>query len=334
LKINRQAHSSGPLKIIAGDAKKAASTPKSAVVLVVGETARAAEFSLNGYQRNTNPRLSSLNIINFADVQSCGTDTAESLPCMFSHLGKAGYSRNEAKRYENLLDVLQRAGVQVIWRDNNSGSKGIGDRVTYEDQVNVHDEPLCSTGECYDEILLKDLGKLLSQNSGDMFIILHQKGSHGPSYYKRSPKDFKLFLPECTKDSVQDCDQQSIINAYDNTIVYTDYVLAKLIDLLKAQTYSTAMLYVSDHGESLGENNIYLHGLPYAFAPKQQTHVPMIFWASDRFLHEKSIDSAKLEQTSSGRFSHDNLFHSMLGLFHVTTAIYRPELDLFHARHL
>jgi lipid A ethanolaminephosphotransferase len=167
-----------------------------------------------------------------------------------------------------------------------------------------------------------------------MFIILHQKGSHGPSYYKRSPKNFKLFLPECTKDNVQDCDQQSIINAYDNTIVYTDYVLAKLIDLLKVQQYSTAMLYVSDHGESLGENNIYLHGLPYAFAPRQQTHVPMIFWASDRFLLEKSIEPAKLAQTSSGRFSHDNLFHSVLGLFHVTTEIYRPELDLFYARHL
>lgn len=142
-----------------------------------------------------------------------------------------------------------------------------------------------------------------------------------------------MFLPECTKDNVQDCDRQSIINAYDNTIVYTDHVLAKLIDLLKAQQYSTAMLYVSDHGESLGENNIYLHGMPYAIAPRQQTHVPMIFWASGNFLKEKSIDGAMLAQRSSDRLSHDNLFHSLLGLFHVTTELYRPELDLFHARH-
>ncbi|MFZ2950963.1 MAG: phosphoethanolamine--lipid A transferase [Desulfuromonadaceae bacterium] len=333
VKKNRQALANEPVKVIGADAKKPADTPKSAVVLVVGETARAEQFSLNGYARTTNPQLSTRNVITFTDVQSCGTDTAESLPCMFFHLGKAHYSRREAKRYENLLDVLQRAGVQVIWRDNNSGSKGIADRITYENLSDAKDEVLCSTDECYDDILLKDLDKLLTRNSGDMFIILHQKGSHGPSYYKRSPKDFKMFLPECTKDNVQDCDRQSIINAYDNTIVYTDHVLAKLIDLLKAQQYSTAMLYVSDHGESLGENNIYLHGMPYAIAPRQQTHVPMIFWASGNFLKEKSIDGAMLAQRSSDRLSHDNLFHSLLGLFHVTTELYRPELDLFHARH-
>lgn len=333
VKKNRQALANEPVKVIGADAKKPADTPKSAVVLVVGETARAEEFSLNGYARTTNPQLSTRNVITFTDVQSCGTDTAESLPCMFFHLGKAHYSRREAKRYENLLDVLQRAGVQVIWRDNNSGSKGIADRITYENLSDAKDEVLCSTDECYDDILLKDLDKLLTRNSGDMFIILHQKGSHGPSYYKRSPKDFKMFLPECTKDNVQDCDRQSIINAYDNTIVYTDHVLAKLIDLLKAQQYSTAMLYVSDHGESLGENNIYLHGMPYAIAPRQQTQVPMIFWASGGFLKENSIDAAMLAQRSSDRLSHDNLFHSLLGLFHVTTELYRPELDLFHARH-
>ena len=329
LKKNTPTKAREPLKIIAADAKKPAATRPKAVILVVGETARAEEFSLNGYQRNTNPRLSSQNIINFSDVQACGTDTAESLPCMFFHLGKSRYSRDEAKKYENMLDVLQRTGVQVSWRDNNSGSKGIADRVTFEDLTNVAGEPLCSSGECYDEILLKGLDAKLKQNSGDMFIVLHQKGSHGPSYYKRSPKDFKLFLPECTKDNVQDCDRQSIINAYDNTIVYTDTVLTKVIELLKGQKYATAMLYVSDHGESLGENNIYLHGLPYAIAPKQQTKVPMVFWASGSFMQENSLDPALLTQHRSDAFSHDFLFHSMLGLFHITTELYRPELDLF-----
>jgi lipid A ethanolaminephosphotransferase len=333
LKKNRQGNRNAPVTVIGADAKIPASAPRTAVILVVGETARAEEFSLNGYSRPTNPQLSSRNIISFTDVRSCGTDTAESLPCMFFHLGKANYSRNEAKKYENLLDVLQRAGVQVIWRDNNSGSKGVGDRISYEDLTNAKDAALCATGECYDEILLKGLDTLLSQNKGDLLVVLHQKGSHGPSYYKRSPKDFELFLPECTKDNVQDCDRQSIINAYDNTIVYTDYVLSKLIDLLQAQTYATAMLYVSDHGESLGENNIYLHGLPYAIAPKQQTQVPMIFWASSRFLREKALDAALLTRHRTDQFSHDNLFHSLLGLFSVTTQLYRPELDLFQTAH-
>lgn len=317
------------IKMIGADARKPADTSKSAVIMVVGETARAEEFSLNGYTRMTNPQLSTRDVVNFTDVQSCGTDTAESLPCMFFHQGKSNYSRNEAQKYENLLDVLQRAGVQVFWRDNNSGSKGVADRVKYERMNDVKDEALCSTGECYDEILLKDLDKLFAQNKGDMLIVLHQKGSHGPSYYKRSPKDFELFLPECTKDNVQDCDRQSIINAYDNTIVYTDYVLGKVIDLLRTQQYATAMLYVSDHGESLGEKNIYLHGLPYAIAPKQQTQVPMIFWASTSFLQEKDLDTERLKQHSTDQFTHDNLFHSLLGLFDVRTELYRPELDIF-----
>ena len=331
VKKNHQSSSKEPLRIIAADAKRPVDTPRTAVVLVVGETARAEQFSLNGYKRNTNPQLGTKEIINFSDVQSCGTDTAESLPCMFFHLGKGKYSRNEAKRYENLLDVLKRTGVEVIWRDNNSGSKGVGDRVAFQDLTRAQDEALCSSGECYDEILLQDLGQLLEKNKSNMFIVLHQKGSHGPSYYKRSPKDFEKFLPECTQDNVQDCDRQSIINAYDNTIVYTDYVLAKLIDLLQSQKYSTAMLYVSDHGESLGENNVYLHGLPFAIAPQQQTHVPMIFWASQKFLHEKNIDPAQLARHQNDRFTHDNLFHSMLGLFDVKTELYRGDLDLFRS---
>lgn len=315
--------------VIAADAVKAASPSRNVVVLVVGETARAQEFSLNGYRRDTNPQLTARDVFNFSDVSSCGTDTAESLPCMFSHLGKAGFSRDRAGQYENLLDVLQRSGVSVVWRDNNSGSKGVADRVTYQNLAQSADSRLCSSGECYDEILLKDLDKLINQGTGDMLIVLHQKGSHGPSYYKRSPDSSKAFLPECSQDNVQDCDSRSIVNAYDNSILYTDHVLAKLIDLLKSRSSATAMIYVSDHGESLGENNIYLHGLPYAIAPKEQTHVPLLFWASPAFLREQGIDGKRLKQQQHAGYSHDNLFHSVLGLFHVRTRIYRPELDLF-----
>jgi lipid A ethanolaminephosphotransferase len=331
VKKNRQGNRSEPLKVVAPDAKRPANTPRTAVVLVVGESARAEQFSLNGYPRATNPQLSSRDVFSFTDVQSCGTGTAESLPCMFSHLGRSQYSRYEAKRYENLLDILQRTGVQVVWRDNNTGSKGVADRIRYEDLANEGDPALCSSDGCYDEILLRDLGKMLSSNAGEMLIVIHQKGSHGPSYYKRSPKNFKQFLPECSQADVPHCDQQSIINAYDNTIVYTDYVLGKLIDLLKAQNYATAMLYISDHGESLGENNIYLHGFPYAIAPRQQTHVPMIFWASSSYLREKAVDQGLLRKYQTDRISHDYLFHSLLGMFSVTTAVYRPELDLFQS---
>jgi lipid A ethanolaminephosphotransferase len=332
IKVVRRSFQPGGKKlpaVIAADAVKGASPSRRVVVLVVGETARAQEFSLNGYQRDTNPQLAGRDVFNFSDVSSCGTDTAESLPCMFSHLGKEEFSRGKAEQYENLLDVLKRSGVSVVWRDNNSGSKGVADRVTYESLSQAGDARLCSSGECYDEILLKGLDRLINQGSGDMLIVLHQKGSHGPSYYKRSPERFKAFLPECSQDNVQDCDRRSIVNAYDNSILYTDHLLAQLIDLLKSRSSATALLYVSDHGESLGENNIYLHGLPYAIAPKEQTRVPLLFWASPSFLREQGIDGNRLRQQLHAGYSHDNLFHSMLGLFHIRTRIYRPELDLF-----
>jgi len=329
LRANRAARGIPSLRVIASDATRPATATRTAVVYVIGESARAENFSLNGYDRMTNPELGRRGVISFTDVQSCGTDTATALPGMFSHLGKRHYSAREAKKYENLLDVLQRMGVQVIWRDNNSGSKGIADRVRYEDLNCAHDEALRSGGGCYDEILLQGLDQLLRDNIGDLLIVLHQQGSHGPSYYKRTPKAFKPFLPECGRDDVQECERQTIINAYDNTIVYTDYLLARLIDLLETQAYPTAMLYVSDHGESLGEYNVYLHGLPPAIAPSQQTHIPMIFWASQDFLESKAIDPVLLAASLANPYSHENLFHSFLGLFNVQTALYEPSLDLF-----
>ena len=331
LKKKYFAQAEEPLQLLAKDAVRDKGQPPAIVVMVIGETARASEFAFNGYARDTNPYLGSYDVINYSDVEACGTSTAESLPCIFSPLGRDHFSRSNAAHSENLLNVLQHTGVKVVWLDNNSGSKGVAEWVDYEDLSRRDDARFCRSDNCYDEILLERLEELIGGSTADTLIVLHLKGSHGPSYYKRSPPAYKAFLPECTRDNVQDCPQQTIVNAYDNTIVYTDFVLARLVDLLKAQNSATAMLYVSDHGESLGENGIYLHGLPYALAPDNQTHVPMIFWGSDRFLSEKQIDLPALNILSKAHYSHDNLFHSMLGLFAVKTEIYRPELDMFAA---
>lgn len=325
------AHAREPLRQVAADAVRTPSGPKSVVVLVLGETARAQEFAFNGYQRDTNPQLALRRVLNFPEVQACGTSTAESLPCIFSALENDNYQRDRAGQQENLLDILQRTGVQVLWRDNDGGSKGVANRVDYEDLSRTADAQLCDSGNCYDEILLRDLDQRLAATGGDMLIVLHMKGSHGPSYYKRTPPAFKIFTPECSLDNIQDCPQETIVNAYDNTILYTDRVLAELVDLLQAQPFATAMLYVSDHGESLGENGLYLHGLPLAMAPEEQTRVPMIFWASDAFLQQKSLDLTALEARRQEPYTHDFIFHSMLGLFGIETQAYRPELDLFAA---
>jgi len=322
------------LEVVGADASRAvaaAHTGKHTLtVVMVGETARAANFSLNGYQRPTNPELARQDVLSFADVSACGTSTAVSLPCMFLDVGRDGFHGTLALRREGLLDVLQRAGISVQWRDNNSGCKGICDRVPHEDLSNLQVPGLCRDGECYDEILLHGLQTYLDNLDRDAVIVLHMKGSHGPAYFKRYPPAFEVFTPVCNTIQLDRCSRQGIVNAYDNTLRYTDHVLSLTIDLLRrnAQRFDTAMLYVSDHGESLGENGLYLHGIPYALAPREQVHVPMLLWLSEGVRERLSIDTACLEARRREPLSHDNLYHSVLGLSSVRTAIYRPERDL------
>lgn len=307
---------------------------KNLLVLVVGETARAANFSLDGYGRETNPELSRQDIINFDNVYSCGTATATSLPCMFSVYDRGNYSDSKAKSTENMLDVLSHAGVRVLWRDNNSGGKGVCNRVAREDMTDLKVPELCNSEECFDMILLHDLQAYVDGLQGDAVIVLHQKGSHGPAYYLRVPDRFKVFTPVCATNQVQECSDREIVNAYDNTILYTDYFLSQVIEFLKknSERNNTAMIYVSDHGESLGENNIYLHGMPYFLAPDEQKHVPFVLWLSDGFADSNHFDKSYLRSIGGQPFSHDNLFHSVLGMMGVQTRVYNPRLDMFAER--
>ncbi len=301
------------------------------VVLVVGETARSASFSLNGYARDTNPALAAREVVNFTDVSACGTATAISLPCMFQELGRRDYRSIHARSREGLLDVLQRAGLAVLWRDNNSGCKGACDRVPTEDIGKQKIEALCNADGCFDEALLAGLGERIERSTGDTLIVLHMLGSHGPAYYKRYPEAFRVFTPACETSQLDKCSNAEIVNAYDNSILYTDHVLGRVIDLLnsKSAQFDTAMLYVSDHGESLGEKGVYLHGLPYAMAPTEQTRVPMVAWLSDAWSRRTGVSASCLREQQDTPLSHDNLFHSVLGMMGVQTSVYRPELDLF-----
>ncbi len=304
---------------------------KKLVVLVVGEAARATEFSLNGYGQQTNPILAGEDIINYDNFYSCGTSTAVSVPCMFSLLERDSYSDAKAKKQENLLDVLTHAGIDVLWRDNNSGCKGVCQRVATEKLSHRKVADLCGEAECYDEILLYHLEQFVDSMEHDGLIVLHQKGSHGPAYSLRHPPGFTEFSPECTTSELQECSQAEIANAYDNTILYTDYFLGQVIDFLQKNEdrFNTAMVYVSDHGQSLGENNLYLHGLPYMIAPDEQKHIPFILWLSRGFAAGSAIDPSCLRQHSNGSYSHDNLFHSILGLMGVETESYDRDLDMF-----
>ena len=331
---------SGPLQRVGEDARIVRVPPAHKpplLVLVLGETARSQNFSLNGYARETNPELAQLPVVSFSQVSSCGTSTAESLPCMFSHLGRKGNSLKRANR-ENLLDVLQRAGYAVLWIDNQSGCKDQCARIASLRTSQIQSAEHCPNGECHDSVMLSlidaEIAKLPPERRArGTVVVMHQMGSHGPAYYKRSPEAFKRFMPECTQTSLSQCSQQEVINAYDNTLLYTDHFLASTVAWLeRQQTHATpAMLYVSDHGESLGENNLYLHGLPYAVAPQTQTRVPLITWLSSGFESWRGVSTTCLRQGQHRALSHDHLFHSVLGLMGVATEVYARDLDLYAA---
>jgi lipid A ethanolaminephosphotransferase len=300
------------------------------LVLVLGESARAASFSLGGYARETNPELSKLPIDYFRNVSSCGTDTAVSVPCMFSDLGRSDYGEAKAAASENVLDILSHAGYRVTWYDNNTGSKGVARRLDERDEYDSQDPRFCGKAGCFDALLVQNLRDELGAKADDRVIVLHTKGSHGPAYYQRYPDAFARFQPACTTNELQLCSREQIANAYDNTILYTDHVVASAIRALQADdTIDSALLYIADHGESTGEGGLYLHGAPYLIAPESQTHVPMLLWLSDGFRARRGLDPACIAARRDAKLSQDNLFDTLLGLLGARTSAYRPALDAF-----
>jgi len=306
------------------------------MVLVVGETARAESFSLNGYVKNTNPELSKQDILNFSQVSSCGTATAVSVPCMFSGMPRADYDEQLASHREGLLDIAKRAGYQVTWIDNNSGCKGACDRVEQYQIPEDLKQKWCKDGECLDGILIDSLKQYLASIPKDdkrpRLVVLHQMGSHGPAYYKRAPEGYQPFKPTCDTNAIQGCSPAELLNSYDNTIVYTDHVLSQMINTLKeVSNYQTGLWYLSDHGESTGEHGMYLHGSPYSIAPSQQTHIPMIMWFSDGWKQHNLAQVNCLNQQTKQKLSQDNLFPSLLSLLDVQTQVINPQLDMLHS---
>ena len=311
------------------------SSRKKIVIMVVGEASRADHFSLNGYERDTNPLLAQEDIINFPNTYSCGTSTAVSVPCMFSKYDKGSYSYKKGISTENVVDVLKHTKkIAILWRDNNSDSKGVALRVPYEDYKTAKNNTNCKEGECRDVGMLVGLDTFIEKNrEKDIFIVLHQMGNHGPAYYKRYTKEFEKFTPVCKTNQLEQCSQEEIANAYDNAILQTDSFLTQTIHFLKRyeKSYDTAMIYMSDHGESLGEGGVYLHGLPYFMAPDAQTHIGTLMWFGKGMKEKVSVSA--LQKRATNKYTQDALFHTLLGLFHVQTKEYKRELDMLKNEH-
>jgi len=304
---------------------------KRLLVLVVGETARAQDYSLGGYARDTNPEMARRGVYYFRDTWSCGTATTVSVPCMFSGMTREHFKKAVAMSRWNLLDILQHAGVDVSWRDNDEGCKGVCARVPNEDLTHASVAGLCDSQGCLDDVLLDDLPQQLAKLRPPALLVLHIKGSHGPAYYKRYPPSWARFKPDCETAEVQTCTYPQVVNSYDNTILYTDHNLGRVVDALEAlpASYDTAMLYLSDHGESLGEGGIYLHGADWDTAPPQQKHIPMLLWLSPGWKQGSGVDLSCVAAQEGRNLSQDNLFDTVLGLFDVRTRVYRPQLDIF-----
>ena len=336
-KYIRNTYFSSPVvyKKIGEDAKKISSNTSEKPTLfffILGETARSQNYQLNGYPRPTNEYTSKQNVISFKDVASCGTATAVSVPCMFSALTREEYQESIAKHQDNAIDILKRAGISLLWKENDGGDKDVADNITKTTLNREEISEFCNGNSCYDMALLENLDSDIKNMQGNRIIFIHLMGSHGPNYFKRYPDNQKKFAPDCQRNDVENCSSESIINSYDNTIHYTDFVISKLIDKLKgvSDQYNTGLLYLSDHGESLGENGVFLHGLPYSFAPIYQRRVPLMLWMSHDFEKTKNIDQACLKnEAQNSSISQDYIFHSLLGIMDVTTSIYKPELDLY-----
>lgn len=333
-----------PAARVATDARVTPLTPGQRprlLLMMLGETARADRLSINGYVRKTTPELERLGAVSFTRVTACGTDTAQSLPCMFSLLDREEHAALKQPQ-EDVLDVLHHAGFAVLWVDNQSGCKSLCDRIpsafahTPSPGAPPLPEGLCRGHECLDEALLHALDARIAaldpaRVARGVVIVAHQMGSHGPAYWLRSPPSRKPFLPECTSVSLRSCEKTALDNAYDNSIAYTDHVLARSIDWLNAQTrrFDPALLYVSDHGESLGEGGMYLHGMPYKLAPREQVHVPLVVWWPEATALASGVSLACLRERRDMPLTHSHLSHTVMAWMGVQTASLRPAFDAF-----
>ena len=303
---------------------------KNVIVMVIGETSRAKNYTYNGYERETNAFTKKFMPIFFKNMTSCGTATAVSVPCLFSSLDRENFDINTANNQQNILDIAKLSGIDVLWVDNDHGCKNVCKRVKTINISTTKENPLCDGSYCFDEILLAPLKhKLNNLTHQTTLIVLHMIGSHGPTYYRRYPEEMAKFLPDCRRSDIQNCTEKELVNTYDNTIVYTDFILSKVITNLTklSSNINSSMLFVSDHGESLGEHGAYLHGFPYAFAPKEQTHVPLLFWST---AFKNTLNKTCLgTKAKNEHFSHDNMFSTTLGLLQIKTPLYSQDDDIF-----
>lgn len=284
---------------------------KDVCVLIIGESARRMNFSLYGYERQTNPLLEK-DSVTALYAESAATYTTAGVKAILDH-------KETGKLYEILPNYLNRNGIDVTWRTSNWGEPPLHINKIFT--VDSLSRQFPEADKRYDEILFKGLAdSIRNSTKNKLLIVVHTSTSHGPTYNLKYPKQFEKFKPVCTTVEMSKADTKELINAYDNTILYTDYLVHNVIDSLKnIPDWRSCVMFVSDHGESLGEGNLYMHGVPMSMAPKVQTEIPFIVWTSDSTL--KIDPSIKATQY--------HVFHSILNFLDINSPVYNPDFDIF-----
>jgi lipid A ethanolaminephosphotransferase len=292
---------------------------KAVVVLVIGESARKANFQLYGYERPNNPRLSKREGLKVYQTNSCATYTTAGTKAILE-------PQESDDLYELLPNYAFRTGADVSWRTSNWGEPPIhiDEYLTDSELGDIYP----NADNTYDGILFTGLRERIeSSPKHKVLIILHTSTSHGPKYADKYPKEFEVYKPVAKNVEEGEKNISMLINAYDNTILYTDYLLDGLIDTLRAMTdWKSAMIFISDHGESLGENKMFMHGLPMKLAPKVQYEIPFFVWTSEGFRDYKA--ESELPAVLEQHF----IFHSVLNLLSINSPAYNKDYDIFKIR--
>ena len=278
-------------------------------VLIIGESARSANFSIYGYNRPTTPLIEGDGVVALT-AESAATYTTAGVKAIIDH-------KPTNTLYEILPNYLYRNGVDVLWRTSNWGEPPL--HISRIEKVGDLKAQYPEAEGEYDGILFEGLSEVIeASDKSKMLVVIHTSTSHGPTYFKKYPKEFERFTPVCTTVEMSEANTEELINAYDNTILYTDYLIHSGIEQLRRlEGWRSTLLFVSDHGESLGENNLYMHGMPKSMAPREQFEIPFIVWTSD---------GRTTTQSEVGQY---HVFHTVLNALSIESEVYNPEYDIF-----
>ena len=306
------------------------SVRREVYVMVIGEASRAASWQLFGYERETTPRLSQqANLVAFRDILTQSNTTHKSVPIILS--GASAENFDSIWVQKSMLTLFKEAGFRTVFISNQPPNRSLIDFFANEADTTIDITSHNSNFgvEHLDEEVIPILKKQIASSDDNLFVVIHTYGSHF-AYFKRYSKEFAQFKPDYAL-AVKRSSRQEVINSYDNSILYTDYVLSKVIATLDNANVCSALLYCADHGEDLMDDRRYrfLHASPTT--TYYQLHVAAFAWFSNRYrsvFPEKYV-AAMANRDAAGTTG--NLFHTIADMASIESRYVDPSRSLVNA---